>query len=175
MIIISGPSTVGKNPLIYRICELYDMEFVAPITTRSIRKEETNGVDYLFYGKEKFQQKIVNGEISEWDYVLNNYYGYSYKFPGTVSHITHGLSRMALRIKKKYPEDITTIFLKPKKVDRIFDALEKIYKDEQLVLRKALVNEEIMHSKLFDRCFIIENSVFELLENQEFLSLINIL
>ena len=110
MIIVSGPSTIGKNPLIYKVCNEYDFEFVIPSTTRQIRKEETNGKDYEFLCQSDFQQKIKDGTITEWDYVLGNYYGYSFVFPGNNRMITHGLSRMTIRIKNKYPNDITTVF-----------------------------------------------------------------
>ena len=163
MIIVSGPSTIGKNPLIYKICKKYKYKFVVPSTTREIRKEEENGKDYFFLSQSAFQEQIKSGIMTEWDYVLNNYYGYSFKFPGEKRMITHGLSRMTIRIKEKYPDDITTIFLMPANVDRIYETLETIYSDHMLELRKALVKEEITHSSMFDIIFTVEDSVFDVL------------
>lgn len=166
MIIISGPSTIGKNPLIYHMCDQYMFEFVVPSTTRDMRKEEINGKDYNFLSENDFQKKIKNGEISEWDYALNNYYGYTFNFPGDKRKITHGLSRMAIRIKEKYPNDITTIFLIPSNIEKIDKVLSKIYIGQNLELRKSLVREEIKHSKMFDEVFEVENSVFDILNQR---------
>lgn len=167
MIIISGPSTVGKNPLIYKACDLYDLKYITPVTTRAVRKEEVNGIDYVFLSTIEFQSRIRNNEINEWDYCLENYYGYMFDFPGDNNQITHGLSRMALRIKAKYPNEITTIFLMPNRKDRIFNNLKHIYNGKELLLRQTLVEEELCHSVLFDRIFTCSDSVYDLLNNEE--------
>ena len=77
VIFISGPSTIGKNPLIDAVrCE-YNYSFVVPWTTRNMRKEEDGIGDYHFVTKETFKNNILNNTIAEWDYVLANYYGFS--------------------------------------------------------------------------------------------------
>ena len=162
MIIVSGPSTVGKNPFIYQACKLYDLNFVIPYTTRAIRSDEVDGKDYFFLSKTEFQSKIQESQIREWDYCLSNYYGYSYEFQGSGRLITHGLSRLALRIKDKYPKNITTIFLMPSNKDKIFNNLKKIYSGKDLLLREALVEEEICHSKLFDIVFTVSDTALDL-------------
>lgn len=174
MIIVSGPSTVGKNPLIYRMCKEYGFNFVIPSTTREIRKEEIAGEDYHFISQLDFQTQIKKGIITEWDYALNNYYGYAFEFPGNSRMITHGLSRMTIRIKEKYPNEITTVFLKPTNVDRIYMTLEKIYRGQELELRRALVKEEIIHSCMFDIVIDIEDSVFDVLTDNRIKSILDI-
>lgn len=167
MIIISGPSTVGKNPFIYKACELFDFKYVTPCTTRKMRIDELNGKDYIFFNKKEFQTKICSKEMIEWDYCLENYYGYIYNFPGDNSAITHGLSRMTLRIKAKYPNEVKTIFLMPDSIERIYSNLEQIYTGKTLCLRKALVEEELCHSTLFDRVLICSGSALDLLNQKE--------
>lgn len=167
MIIISGPSTVGKNPLIYQACNLYDLQYVTPYTTRTMREEEINGRDYFFLSKSEFQLKIQSRKICEWDYCLENYYGYIFKFPGSDNQITHGLSRMALRIKAKYPNGVTTIFLMPNSKDKIYSNLKKMYSGKALLLRMALVEEEICHSTLFDKIFPVTSSIADLFQEKE--------
>lgn len=167
MIIVSGPSTVGKNPFIYQACKLFDLNYIIPYTTRAIRSEEVDGKDYFFLSKAEFQSKILESQIREWDYCLSNYYGYSYEFPGNGRLITHGLSRLALRIKDKYPQNITTIFLMPSNKDKIFDNLKKIYGGKDLLLREALVEEEICHSTLFDKVFSVSDSALDLFDEAE--------
>lgn len=167
MIIISGPSTIGKNPFIYKACSIYDLEYVIPVTTRQRRIEEVDHDDYHFYQSEDFQSAIKSGKMSEWDYCLGNYYGYLFDFPGMKRNITHGLSRMAIRIKEKYPNDISTIFLMPSNVSFIMKTLDKIYSGEALYMRRALVLEEIEHSVMFDKIFLCDSSAVNIVERDD--------
>jgi len=166
MIIVSGPSTVGKNPFIYQACKMYNLQYITPFTTRKIRDEEKVGVDYNFLSMIEFQSKIRNNEIDEWDFCLENYYGYIFDFPGNRKQITHGLSRMALRIKSRYPDKITTIFLMPSDKDRIMSNLKQIYKGKTLLLREALVEEEICHASLFDEVFMVSENATDILKSE---------
>lgn len=165
MIIVSGPSTVGKNPFINQACIDYNLSFVVPITTRERRLEEINNIDYSFISKDEFKKMIISGLISQWDYCLDNYYGYSFVFPGNGNQITHGLSRMTLRIKSQFPDRITTVFLMPYSEKRVYETLESIYSGSMLCLRKALVKEEICHSSLFDYVFTVNETAINLLKN----------
>ena len=167
MIIVSGPSTIGKNPFIYKACSLFNYNYIIPYTTRAIRSDEVDGRDYHFLLKEEFQHRIQTASIRDWDYCLQNYYGYVFDFPGEKGLITHGLSRLALRLKYKYPHKITTVFLMPYNIESINENLKMIYSGTSLILRQALVEEEICHSALFDQVYTVSNSVFELFNKQE--------
>lgn len=114
----------------------------------------------------------MNGTINDWDYVLSNYYGFSSFDFSLKKSITQCLSRMALRIKKKNPCDVTTIFLMPKSKEKIFNVLKQIYLGDDLFLRLALVEEEILHSTMFDYVFEVKNSSIELLRNNDFLKIL---
>lgn len=172
MIIVSGPSTIGKNPLIYKLCSMYNIHYLIPYTSRRRRPEESNGVDYFFLTKEDFQKKIMLGEINNWDYCLNNYYGYAFDFAKGTNYITHGLSRMALRIKASYPNNVSTVFIKPNNLENINKTLDKIYFGEDLVLRKSLVQEEINHSPMFDYVFVVNKYAKEILNDGRLISCI---
>ena len=173
MIILSGPSTIGKNPLINEICNQFNYNFIIPTTTRKARTEEENGVDYFFRSKAEFRELITNRTIIEWDYTLGNYYGYEYDFNKIgAKTVTHGLSRMTVRNQKKYGDNLITVFLKPKKIDTIWKRLDTIYTGEDLVLRRYLVAEELEHMSMFDFIFEIENKATELMNNEQFMKII---
>jgi guanylate kinase len=172
MVIISGPSTIGKNPLIYRICEEFDYHFEVPWTTRKMRKEEKDKIDYHFIHQTEFQQKIKNNEMNYWDYCLGNYYGFStFNFLKN-NIITHSLSRMAIRIKHLYPSKVKTVFLMPNNINEIIDRLDQIYSGEQLFNRIQLVHEEITHACLFDTIQTIQSRSTEVLDNEFFLDIL---
>ncbi len=76
LIIVSGPSGVGKGTVLQEVFkQLPDLKYSISATTREPREGETNGVEYFFISKEKFEEKIQRGEMLEYAQYCNNYYG----------------------------------------------------------------------------------------------------
>ena len=76
LFVISGPSGVGKDSLVSEIKKTMDnFYFAITATTRALRSEEQNGVDYLFLSKTQFESMINSDDLLEWAIVYNNYYG----------------------------------------------------------------------------------------------------
>jgi guanylate kinase len=76
LIVISGPSGVGKDSVIKTMKERdLPFHFVVTTTTRPRRQEEVHGVDYFFVSSEKFTQMIENNELLEYAIVYDDYKG----------------------------------------------------------------------------------------------------
>ncbi len=77
IVIISGPSGVGKDTVVRRLKEglLYHIHQVITATTRPRRDYERDGVDYHFLSTEDFEKGIRHGRFLEWAEVYGNYYG----------------------------------------------------------------------------------------------------
>lgn len=76
IIIISGPSGVGKGTVVKRIMEADPtLCFSVSATTRTIRPGEVDGVNYFFISKERFEDMIQRGEFLEHACYTGNYYG----------------------------------------------------------------------------------------------------
>lgn len=76
MIVISGPSGVGKDTIAQRLLERRDsFYFVVTATTRQPRDGEVHGVDYFFVSQDEFAQMIKNGELLEYAHVYNDWKG----------------------------------------------------------------------------------------------------
>ena len=77
LIILSGPSGVGKGTVRRYIMDNYDLELTYSIsmTTRLPRDKEVDGVDYYFVSKEEFQKNIDDGNFLEWEEFVGNRYG----------------------------------------------------------------------------------------------------
>lgn len=76
LIVISGPSGVGKDTVIERMKQReLPFHFVVTATTRQPRPEETHGVNYLFLSKDEFAGMIERGELMEYAVVYNEYKG----------------------------------------------------------------------------------------------------
>ena len=76
MMVLSGPSGVGKDAVLSRIRELgYSHHIVVTATTRTIRPTEKDGVDYIFLDQDTFDKKVADNEFLEWAEVYGNCYG----------------------------------------------------------------------------------------------------
>ncbi|RME09182.1 MAG: guanylate kinase [Ardenticatenia bacterium] len=76
VIVISGPSGVGKDATIKRMQELgVPFHFVVTATTRPRRPGEVHGKDYFFVSLEEFAEMIEKGELLEYAVVYGDYKG----------------------------------------------------------------------------------------------------
>ena len=76
LIVLSGPSGVGKDAVLARMRELqYPLEYITTVTTRPRRASEREHIDYRFVSPGKFQGMIKNNELLEWANVYGNWYG----------------------------------------------------------------------------------------------------
>lgn len=77
LIIISGPSGVGKGAIRGRIIKENDLNlwFSVSMTTRGIRPGEKDGREYFFVSKEQFLETLNNGGLLEHNQYVSNYYG----------------------------------------------------------------------------------------------------
>lgn len=76
LIVISGPSGVGKDTVISRMKERQiPVHFVVTTTTRPPRNSEVEGVDYFFISPDKFAEMINQDELLEYAIVYNDYKG----------------------------------------------------------------------------------------------------
>ena len=76
LLVISGPSGVGKDVLLSRLrASGAPYFFTITATTRDRRDGERDGVEYHFLSKRRFEAMIATGELLEWATVYGNYYG----------------------------------------------------------------------------------------------------
>ena len=76
LIVISGPSGVGKDALIERMkVEGLPFHFVVTATTRPKRPDEVDGVDYIFVTMSEFADMIERQELLEYAIVYGDYKG----------------------------------------------------------------------------------------------------
>jgi len=77
LIILSGPSGVGKGTVRKRIMknEKLNLVYSISMTTRAPRNMEKDGQDYYFVSHEEFQKNIDNNNFLEWAEFVGNRYG----------------------------------------------------------------------------------------------------
>ena len=76
LIVISGPSGVGKDATLKRMQDMgHPFHFVITATTRPIRANEEHGVDYFFVSAGEFADMMEQGELLEHAIVYGHYKG----------------------------------------------------------------------------------------------------
>lgn len=76
LVVISGPSGVGKGTVVGRLLdELPDAQVSTSVTTRRPRDGERDGVDYRFVTDDEFDRLIRDGALLEWAPYAGNRYG----------------------------------------------------------------------------------------------------
>ena len=76
LVVLSAPSGAGKSSLLNNvISQHHDIGLTISHTTRDIRPNEKNNIDYYFISKEKFQAMINEEEFIEFAEVHGNFYG----------------------------------------------------------------------------------------------------
>src|SRR5205823_14340603 len=78
LFIVSAPSGAGKTTLVERLVEQTPrLKMSRSYTSRTARAGETDGVDYNFVTRDRFEAMIAAGEFLEWAAVFGNLYGTS--------------------------------------------------------------------------------------------------
>lgn len=77
LIVVTGPSGVGKGTLLRNLLERYPdrLTFSISATTRSPRTGEEHGREYWFWQRAEFEAKVAGGEFLEWAEYAGNLYG----------------------------------------------------------------------------------------------------
>jgi len=77
LIVVTGPSGVGKGTLLQKLLERYPDRLIFSIsaTTRSPRTGEEHGREYFFWDRAEFEQKRDAGEFLESAEYAGNLYG----------------------------------------------------------------------------------------------------
>ena len=76
LVVISGPSGVGKDTVIALMRErMPECRFAVTATTRERRPGEVDGEHYYFYPEETFRRMIADGDLLEWAEVYGKLYG----------------------------------------------------------------------------------------------------
>ena len=165
VIVISGPSGVGKDATIARIKQSgLKFHHVTTATTRNKRPGETDGVDYFFISGDEFRDRINKDEFLEYAEVYGNYYGVlkSEVRQGLISNLDVLIKvdvQGAVTLKKKIP-DAVFIFLLPPSAEDLHQRIRsrKSDTDEAVGLRMGMLTEELKSLALFDYAVVNHNN-----------------
>jgi len=164
IIVISGPSGVGKDTVIQRMKERnLPFHFVVTAATRIPRQNEVNGRDYFFYSHDEFAEMIEKGDLLEHAIVYNDYKGIPKAQVGDAlasgKDVVMRLDVQGAATIRRLCPDALAIFLTVQDEEDMVNRLleRKTETPEGLKLRIATARQEMTHADSFD--YIVVNRV----------------
>ena len=157
LIVISGPSGVGKDTVIDRMKERgLPFRFVVTATTRPQRPDEVEGEDYFFVDRQEFERMIDDDELFEYAIVYDDYKGVPQwqveeAFASGEDVIMRVDVQGAETIQKKCPEALM-IFLSTRDEEELIERLKsrRTESEESLRLRIKTARQEFKTVDSFD-------------------------
>jgi guanylate kinase len=142
LVIISGPSGVGKTTICKEVAEKTGAFLSVSMTTRPRTEKEVEGVEYQFVSRDEFEKQIEQGRFLEYAEVFGNLYG----TPKEPIDKALGQGRTVIlqidvqgarQVKKIYPEAIM-IFILPPDQRELANRLTERGRDEAEVAQERL-------------------------------------
>lgn len=167
LIVLSGPSGVGKGTVREAIFSQGEQDFMYSIsaTTRQKRPGEVDGVDYFFKTKEDFERMIENNELLEYTNYVGNYYGtpidYVQKTLDSGKDIFLEIEvQGAMQVKERMPDGIF-IFLTPPDMTELESRIVNRGTDASPVIQQRMEKavEELRLMRYYD--YAVENDTVE--------------
>jgi guanylate kinase len=162
LVVISGPSGVGKDTIIERILKMdSNLRYSVSFTTRPKRDYEIDGVHYSFATKPKFEELIGRGELLEWAEYNGYYYGTSRTRVEKLQR--QGLDvilkievRGAEQVREKRPDGVF-IFISPPSMEELLKRREERGSDSEKEIeeRQRLARWEMSYAQYYD--YVVTN------------------
>ena len=164
LIVISAPSGTGKTTIVKELM-LKNKNIKASVsyTTRNMRPNEPNGLDYIFVTLQIFESMIIQNMFLEFADVFGHYYGTPTK--ETLETLSEGYTVIleidwqgAEQIRIKRPESMS-IFLLPPSKEELKKRLTNRATDssDQIELRFQEAMKDIEQYSNFDRVIVNNN------------------
>jgi guanylate kinase len=167
LIVISGPSGVGKDTVLQRMKERgLPFHFVVTATTRPKRAGEVQDKDYKFVSKEEFARMIEADELIEYAIVYGDYKGIPKQQVRTAlasgKDVILRIDVQGAETIRKLAPDALLIFLTTESEEELVHRLEtrKTETSEELKLRIATARKELQRIEAFD--YVLLNHDFHL-------------
>jgi guanylate kinase len=174
LIVISGPSSVGKDTLIRRLLELdHNLVYSVSGTTREPRPGEVPDKNYTFLTREQFEELLKKGAFLEHATYNGNLYG---TFRDRVEGARNEGRDVVLKIEVQGAEQVRAkvpdgvfIFLAPPSVDELVRRQIKRNTEsrEEMESRRLIATREMEYASRYDHVVVnddVERAVKEVFD-----------
>ena len=163
LVVISGPSGVGKDTVAARLVARGRCVRVVTATTRKPKAGERHGENYLFFTDAAFRKKLDEGAFLEYAQVFGHFYGTP--FDAVQSHVQQGHTALLLidvqgaRQVRKSALPALFIFIAPPHEKALRERLRERGREaeDELTERLAEARREIQASSEYDHVVVNED------------------
>ena len=140
LLIISGPSGVGKTTITHHVEKRLNGVFSVSMTTREKTDADKEGYDYVFVDEESFKAAVKRGELLEWAEVFGNYYG----TPRRPVELAMSQGRLVIleidvagaeQVKAAMPETLA-LFVLPPSEEELLNRLRRRNREGEAVIQR---------------------------------------
>ncbi len=164
LFVFAAPSGAGKTTLVHAMVAKHpELRFSISYTTRRPRRNEANGVDYLFVSKDEFMRLRDEGELLEYAEVFDHYYATSRSQVEKLLAENHSVIleidwQGARQVRESMPECIS-VFILPPSVEELERRLRDRRTDAPEVIERRLRDalSDMSHWDEFDYVIINDN------------------
>jgi guanylate kinase len=163
LVIISAPSGAGKTTIVKHLLNSgLNLSFSVSATTRKVRGNETDGIDYFFLSVDEFKRRINESQFIEWEEVYKDlYYGTLKSELDRIwaegNHVLFDVDvQGGIKLKRIFGDRSISIFIKTPSVDELEKRLIKRATEtpEKIKMRVEKAREEIKLARHFDSIII---------------------
>ena len=161
LFVMAAPSGAGKTTLVHAIVTRHpELRFSISYTTRKPRRNEADGVDYLFVTRKEFMRLRDEGELLEYASVFDNLYATSRS--QVERHLADNRNVVleidwqgARQVRQSMP-DCVTVFILPPSVEELERRLRDRRTDSPEVIERRLRDalSDMSHWDEFDYVII---------------------
>jgi len=163
LVVISGPSGVGKGTIRKALFKIQDNNFCYSVsmTTRKPRDNEVHGVDYFFVTREEFERRIQENQFLEYAEFVGEYYGtpkdyIDKKLEEGKEVIMEIEVQGALMVREKMPEAVF-IFIVPPSKQALIERLTNRGTEKTTEIQKRIEKAEREYHLAYKYDYIVVN------------------
>lgn len=169
LVIISGPSGVGKSTVVSKLIESCSLplELSISATTRPIRDDDRPGENYIFLGEDEFKQRVEKNEFLEYVEV----FGIGHWYGTLRQQVAEGLEagkwivleidvEGAAKVMRNHT-DVVSIFIHPGSIEELERRLRGrgTNDEESIAKRLAVAKDELDASSIYED--IVQNKTVD--------------
>jgi len=163
LIVMAGPSAVGKGTLAKFIVENYSgYHLSVSATTRAARNGEVEGVSYFFVSEPDFMKKVESGQMLEWA-TVHGKHSYGTPRAAVEEALGRGLNVLleidvqgAFQVKQTFSRAVL-VFVKPPSFEELRNRLDKRGTESEQEKLVRLKTAEIELEQAADFDFVVIN------------------
>jgi guanylate kinase len=175
VVVISGPSGVGKTTISRTMIKRFDAVFSVSATTRPQTNADVRGRDYVFVDEPGFRRMVDQGELLEHALVFDHWYGtpkqavIDARDAGRIVLLEIDVQG-AIQVRKALP-DALMVFILPPSEDSLLARLRGRKRDSEAVIQRRFreAQNEIRLAKLSDvyDAFVVNDELDRAIEEAE--------